>query len=193
MTGQPETSPGFSTMGVSGGQIVTRRVNLRADHPQMLAAILPHEVTHVVLADVFTEQQIPRWADEGMAVLAEPATEQAGRAADLQRPLGRAAAVQAQPAHVDRLPRVQALEPVLRPERLTDAIPGRAGDRRRSSSRSSRTPNVTGPETAVREVYKFEGLDDLEARWREYARRQASRVATVDSPLPADSVATQRQ
>ena len=48
------------------------RTNLRADHPQVLTAILPHEVTHVVLADLFTTQQIPRWADEGMAVLAEP-------------------------------------------------------------------------------------------------------------------------
>ena len=27
MTGQPETSPGFSTMGINGKQIITRRVN----------------------------------------------------------------------------------------------------------------------------------------------------------------------
>ena len=55
---------------VSGSSPVA--TNLRADHPQLLTAILPHEVTHVVLADLFTLQQIPRWADEGMAVLAEP-------------------------------------------------------------------------------------------------------------------------
>ncbi len=50
-------------------------------------AILPHEVTHVVLADLFPSQQIPRWADEGMAVLAEPHSEQRLRAADLDKPL----------------------------------------------------------------------------------------------------------
>ena len=87
MTGQPETSPGFSTMGINGNRITARRVNLRVDHPQLIEAILPHEVTHVVLADLFTQQQIPRWADEGMAVLSEPLSEQLGRAADLSGPL----------------------------------------------------------------------------------------------------------
>jgi hypothetical protein len=65
MTGQPEVSPGFSTISMNSGRVIARRVNLRADHPQLLSAILPHEVTHVVLADLFTRQQIPRWADEG--------------------------------------------------------------------------------------------------------------------------------
>ncbi len=87
LTGQPDTSPGFSTMGVNGTRVVGRRVNLRADHPQLLTAILPHEVTHVVLADLFTQQQIPRWADEGMAVLAEPKAEQVSRASELNDPL----------------------------------------------------------------------------------------------------------
>jgi hypothetical protein len=87
VTGQPEDSPGFSTMGMNAGRITARRVNLRADHPNLVGAILPHEVTHVVLADFFTERQVPRWADEGMAVLAEPPGEQRHRAADLNEPL----------------------------------------------------------------------------------------------------------
>ena len=72
MTGQPEDSPGYSTMGMNAGKIISRRVNLRTDHPTLVKAVLPHEITHVILADFFTEQQIPRWADEGLAVLAEP-------------------------------------------------------------------------------------------------------------------------
>ena len=83
-TNQPENSPGFSTMVSNGNRVTARRTNLRADHPQLLTAILPHEVTHVVLADLFTTQQIPRWADEGIAVLAEPTAEQ-------KPPRGRAA------------------------------------------------------------------------------------------------------
>ncbi len=86
-TNQPPDSPGFSSMGMNEGRIVLRRVHLRADHPNLVKAILPHEVTHVVLADIFPHQQIPRWADEGMAVLSEPHTEQALRAADLDDPL----------------------------------------------------------------------------------------------------------
>ena len=86
-TNQPENSPGFSTMMCNGNRVVARRMNLRADHPLLVTAILPHEVTHVVLADLFTTQQIPRWADEGIAVLAEPNAEQETRAAELQEPL----------------------------------------------------------------------------------------------------------
>jgi hypothetical protein len=55
-TQQPETSPGFSTMMCNGNRVVARRINLRADHPLLVTAILPHEVTHVVLADLFTDQ-----------------------------------------------------------------------------------------------------------------------------------------
>ena len=82
-TGQAETSPGFSTIESNGNRITTRRVLLRGDHPQLLTAILPHEITHVVVADLFADQQIPRWADEGIAVLSEPRAEQDLRAADL--------------------------------------------------------------------------------------------------------------
>ena len=78
-----EDSPGFSTIESEHNQITTRRVLLRADHPQMLTAVLPHEITHIVLADLFSDQQIPRWADEGIAVLSEPTAEQNLRAADL--------------------------------------------------------------------------------------------------------------
>src|SRR5204862_2609529 len=34
--------------------------------------VLPHEATHVVLAGMFGPFDLPRWADEGIAVLAEP-------------------------------------------------------------------------------------------------------------------------
>jgi len=45
---------------------------VRADHAHMLSAILPHEVTHVVLNGQFGRKLLPRWADEGMAVVSEP-------------------------------------------------------------------------------------------------------------------------
>ena len=73
-TGVPSTSPGHSrietdptTFRVSG-----RRIDLHLDTMGMMEAILPHEATHVVLAGNFGTHQVPRWADEGMAVLTEP-------------------------------------------------------------------------------------------------------------------------
>jgi hypothetical protein len=38
----------------------------------MSVGVLPHEATHVVLAGRFGDHPVPRWADEGMAVLSEP-------------------------------------------------------------------------------------------------------------------------
>jgi hypothetical protein len=38
----------------------------------MIDCVLPHETTHVVLAGMFGASHVPRWADEGIAVLSEP-------------------------------------------------------------------------------------------------------------------------
>jgi hypothetical protein len=47
-------------------------MDLRCDHADLLGAVLPHETTHVVVAGKFGPSPVPRWADEGMAVLTEP-------------------------------------------------------------------------------------------------------------------------
>jgi hypothetical protein len=86
-TGQPGKCPGYSTTSLSAGRVVARRINARADAANLLTAVLPHEVTHIVLADVFPDYPIPRWADEGIAALSEPDSEQVRRDADLVEPM----------------------------------------------------------------------------------------------------------
>lgn len=71
-TKQAATSPGHSSIKVAGGKVTGRRIDLRADNSDLSAVTLPHEITHVVLADLFADVTLPRWADEGMAVLSEP-------------------------------------------------------------------------------------------------------------------------
>jgi hypothetical protein len=71
-TGIPANSPGHSTIRSDAGRVVSRRVDLHCDDPTMLTAVLPHETTHVVLAGRFGPHQVPRWVDEGIAVLSEP-------------------------------------------------------------------------------------------------------------------------
>jgi hypothetical protein len=71
-TGAPATAPGFSTIELDGRRVVRLRIDLRGDDPNLLAGVLPHEVTHVILVCQF-RRLVPRWADEGMAVLSEPA------------------------------------------------------------------------------------------------------------------------
>ncbi|MBV9125754.1 MAG: hypothetical protein JO112_20585 [Planctomycetes bacterium] len=72
-TSVPATSPGHSSFRfLENGRVASRRIDLHCDDPNMLIAVLPHEATHTVLAGNFGEQPVPRWADEGMAVLTEP-------------------------------------------------------------------------------------------------------------------------
>lgn len=66
-----ERSNGCTSIKLDNGRVALRRVDLRADALSRLVATLPHELTHVVFADVFSTRQIPRWADEGLATLAE--------------------------------------------------------------------------------------------------------------------------
>jgi len=70
-TGQPAVVPGYSFTGAEGDRVVSRRIDLRSDHPRMLSSVVPHEVTHILLAYRFGAA-LPPWVNEGMAVLGEP-------------------------------------------------------------------------------------------------------------------------
>ena len=177
MTGQPADSPGFSTMGMNEGQVISRRVSLRTDHDGLLLAVLPHEVTHVILADFFPDQQIPRWADEGMAVLTEPVAEQQRRATDLVDPLNKNllftmtdlmnmdypdnaywSLYYAQSVSLTRFLVEQGT-----PAQFIQFLQG-------SQKR--------GVEAELRRTYKIDGFQDLQARWVVYAR------ANIDGNAP---------
>ena len=70
MTGKPAQATGHAVVRLDGGRVAERRVELRADDPGAVVNALPRELTHVVLADLFPHSPPPRWAEEGMAVLA---------------------------------------------------------------------------------------------------------------------------
>ena len=188
MTGQPEDSPGFSTMGMNSGKIVTRRVNLRADHNNMISAILPHEVTHVILADLFPHQQIPRWADEGMAVLSEPNSEQGLRASDLDKPLAAGQLFKLSDLmamdypdgkfwslyYAQSVSLTRFLVEQGSPEQFIKFVQG---------------SQHNGVESELRRIYQIEGCEDLEKRWLDYARSKSSSELTSGTgtvALPVD-------
>ena len=74
ISGSPAETFGISNLEIGQGTVWRRQVLVRADKPLEVKRVLGHELTHVVLADRFPTQQIPRWADEGIAVLSEPAS-----------------------------------------------------------------------------------------------------------------------
>ena len=70
-TGKLADHAGHSTVKFQAGKAVARRIDLRLDGTTVLDDILPSEVTQVVLADLFADQPLPRWALVGMAALSE--------------------------------------------------------------------------------------------------------------------------
>jgi RNA polymerase sigma factor (sigma-70 family) len=63
-------SGGATSFSFDRGRVSGQRMNLEGSLEQILANSLPHEITHTVWAHAFGKP-VPRWADEGAAVLAE--------------------------------------------------------------------------------------------------------------------------
>ena len=74
-----ERTSGCSTIQLDKGQVLLRRIDLCGTAEGCFTDSLPHELTHVVLADQFTDRRIPQWADEGIAMLAESPVQHALR------------------------------------------------------------------------------------------------------------------
>jgi hypothetical protein len=75
LTKVPANSPGHTCIkrDPMSFRVIGRRIDLHIENMTgMLEAVLPHETTHVVLAGNFGNLEVPRWADEGIAVLTEP-------------------------------------------------------------------------------------------------------------------------
>jgi RNA polymerase sigma factor (sigma-70 family) len=70
-TGLRGDGSGYSTFHFAEDRLLSMRVDLCQDKKRTLATGVLHEVTHVVLGAHFL-RPLPRWADEGMAMLAEP-------------------------------------------------------------------------------------------------------------------------
>jgi hypothetical protein len=57
------------------GRVFGMRMEISGQFDRLIASVLPHEITHTILAHHF-RQPVPRWADEGASVCAEDSPEQ---------------------------------------------------------------------------------------------------------------------
>jgi hypothetical protein len=69
---------GCTNFSFDRGRVVRHSMTLQGGLERLRVAVLPHEITHLILAHHFG-RPFARWADEGAASLAEPAPELAGR------------------------------------------------------------------------------------------------------------------
>jgi hypothetical protein len=66
----PGGAGGYTTFAFDRGAILSQEMNVQGTLERVLHSVLPHEVTHTVFAYKF-RCPVPRWADEGGAVLSE--------------------------------------------------------------------------------------------------------------------------
>jgi Peptidase MA superfamily len=75
-----EPAGGATTFIFAGGRVQNKTMELSGTPDKIVSCILPHEVTHTVFANYFG-RPVPRWADEGGAMLSEDYAEQSAQAA----------------------------------------------------------------------------------------------------------------
>lgn len=71
-TGAPiNPGGGHTDIRADGGRVLSRCIHMHGARDFLVKGVVPHEVTHAVLAGRLSSRRVPRWADEGMAILAE--------------------------------------------------------------------------------------------------------------------------
>ncbi|MBB01772.1 MAG: hypothetical protein CMJ47_03920 [Planctomyces sp.] len=65
---------GATTFSFHNGEVFGWNMNIQGTEERILDSVLPHEITHTILACRF-RQPLPRWADEGISTLVEHESE----------------------------------------------------------------------------------------------------------------------
>jgi hypothetical protein len=159
---------GSSLIKFDGNKQVARRlIDFRGDSSLGLAAV-PHEMTHVVLADLLGGRQPPRWADEGMAILADTPAKQVLHERDLTRGLASRAAF--------RVGELLTIESYPAPSRVP-AFYGQSASLTACLAKRDdpakfieflRRALDNGYDQALRDVYHLRNIAELEEAWQNH-------------------------
>jgi hypothetical protein len=150
------------------GRIVSRRIDLLGSDTEFLSAALPHELTHVILRDRFTLTVAPRWADEGMAMLADTEAKQDRHYRDLEEALAQRTTF--------RAAELLTMEEYPSPGRFGTYYGQSASLTKFLVARKSPEQFVefldrarnTGYDAALQECYGIAGVGELDRQWRQH-------------------------
>lgn len=161
-----------------------RRIDLCGSAEGCFTDSLPHELTHVVLADQFTDRRIPQWADEGIAMLAESPEKLQRRLNELQ---GLVARNRTMGLHelmkLDQGPPVASRDAFYGQSVTVTGVLLERGTPEQFL-RFVKAGQRHGYEKALREVYAIESWSELESEWQNFAGSQRLRLLAHHS-IPA--------
>jgi len=155
-------------------EVLRRRIDICGEGQRGIAA-LPHELTHIVLAGVFDGHQPPRWADEGLAVLADPDKKQSLHQRDLTNCLANGTEF--------RLLELLTMESYPSPSRVPAFYAQSASLAAFLMARAEPLQFIEflgiaskhGYDHALKQIYSIEDVDHLERLWREQFSRSSQK------------------
>jgi hypothetical protein len=175
--GAGQTS-GRSLVQSRAGRVISRRIDVLVDEHNNAPA-LAHELTHILLGCHYGYQRIPRWADEGLALLFDTVEKQQRHDRDLSFALRSDTTL--------RVVELLALEGVSSPEQMSVFYGQSLSLVRYLVERESPAQFVSflersaevGYDGALRESYGIEGVAQLERLWRRHAAASPALVRTA--------------
>lgn len=164
---------GCSSIEFRDGKVVVREIDLLLDQAGELPA-LPHELTHIVLADLLRGRQPPHWLDEGVAMLADTTAKQHLHLRDCRDAIsaGKTMALsQLLPVQsfssADQMPTFYGQSLLLVRMLAEQSSPAKVIEFANSSLDH-------GTEVALKSHYQIANLDALERKWQSFAFHQLS-------------------
>lgn len=159
-----EATFGSSWLDNRQGQCHGRRIDLLADRLGNLTAF-PHELTHIAVSQMLGNRTPPRWLDEGIALLADSTEKQKRHADDLRNArTGRLTMRLAELMRLEGYPPAQRIPAFYaQSASLTAFLAGR--DKPHQLLRFAELALDKGYDQALRDVYKLDGVSELEQAW----------------------------
>ncbi len=177
-----DTSVGSTMMNFDQGRAVLRRIDLRADASDWSNAALPHELTHVVVGERFGGHALPRWADEGIAMLSESSEKHRERLTHLRDVLvKRQSLALGDLVRLERIPAPHQRDAfygqsvALTSWLIRQSTPARFADFIEESQRQ-------GMNVALKQHYRLDGLIALQREWDQWTRSPET-IEFVSLPL----------
>lgn len=190
-------SGGATTFGFAGdggrGGVSSQEMRIFGEAKQLLYSVLPHEVTHTVLAYHFG-RPVPRWADEGGAVLSENDDECFQHDVRCREILNQGRATRLRVLFtLKEYPRDVLTVYAQGYSVCAYLINGHGGRKKFLDFVDTGMRNGNRNwDAAVREVYGFETVDELEEKWLDSLRTPPVRVAARNRTEVASAAPTGR-
>jgi hypothetical protein len=176
---------GATSFAFDRGRVLGQNMNIEGSLDRLLASVLPHEVTHTVFA-FYYRTPVPRWADEGGAVLSEDEVERNRHDmlcrqilnAGHQIPLRRLFSLREYPGDVMAL--------YAEGFSVVNYLVG-ISNRPTFLAFVGHGMNY-GWDSAVQTYYRYQSVEELEQAWLAYLRqtkRQPNLLAQNGSPAPS--------